>query len=94
VEDVFHYGFDQLVPLRYDFEIDGSFYQTPPPPPSPITILHGTKDEVVPVSASREYARAYPDQVKLYEVDAGHDINDCLPLIWELVQQCLADNPV
>ena len=92
VGEMFHYGFNRLVPLRYDLEIDGRFYQTtPPPPPAPITIIHGTQDEVVPIAASRDYARAYPDQVLLIEVTAGHDINAHLPLIWEMLQQvCLA----
>jgi hypothetical protein len=92
VGEVFHYGFNKPVPLRYDLEVDGRLYQTPPPPPAPITILHGALDEVVPITASREYASAYPQQVKLIEVSAGHDINAHLPLIWELVQQLLADD--
>ena len=88
---MFHYGFNRLVPLRYDLEEDGRFYQTtPPPPPAPITIIHGTEDEVVPIAASRDYAQAYPDQVQLIEVTAGHDINAQLPVVWQIRQQvCL-----
>jgi uncharacterized protein len=89
VGEVFHYGFNRSVPLRYDLQIDGRFYHTPPPPPAPITILHGTQDEVVPVTASREYAARYPEQVRLIEVEAAHDINDHLPLIWQVIQQFL-----
>jgi uncharacterized protein len=89
VGEVFHYGFNRSVPLRYDLQIDGRFYHTPPPPPAPITILHGTQDEVVPVTASREYAARYPEQVRLIEVEAGHDINDHLPLIWQVTQRFL-----
>ncbi len=89
--ELFHYGFNRPVRLRYDLEVDGRFYQTPPPPPAPITIIHGTEDEVVPVAASRDFARAYPDQVQLIEVTAGHNINGRLPLIWQTLQQvCLA----
>lgn len=62
-----------------------------PPPPAPITILHGTEDEVVPVTTSREYAARYPEQVRLIEVAAGHDINDHLSLIWRLMQQFLLE---
>jgi uncharacterized protein len=80
VGELFHYGFNRPVRLRYDLEVDGRFYQTPPPPPAPITIIHGTEDEVVPIAASRDYAQAYPDQVQLIEVTAGHDINAHLPL--------------
>jgi uncharacterized protein len=92
VGELFHYGFNQPVRLRYDLEVDGRFYQTSPPLPAPITIIHGRQDEVVPIAASREYAQAYPDQVQLIEVAAGHDINGHLPLIWQTLQQvCLAD---
>jgi hypothetical protein len=28
---------------------NGRFYQTPPPPPAPNTIIQGTADEVVPL---------------------------------------------
>jgi pimeloyl-ACP methyl ester carboxylesterase len=77
--------------LRYDLEIDGRFYHTPPPPPAPITIIQGKEDKVVPIAASREYAQAYPDRVQLIEVTAGHDINAHLPLLWQRLRQvCLA----
>jgi uncharacterized protein len=91
VGELFHYGLNRSVPLRYDLEVDGRFYQTPPPPPAPITIIHGRQDEVVSIAASRGYARAYPDQVQLIEITAGHDINAHLPLVWQTLQQvCLA----
>jgi hypothetical protein len=52
VGEVFHYGFNRPVRLRYGLvEIDGRFYHTPPPPPAPITIIHGTEDEVVSIIA-------------------------------------------
>jgi hypothetical protein len=41
------------------------------------------------VTASREYAAGYPEQVRLIEVEAGHDINDHLPLIWQVTQRFL-----
>jgi hypothetical protein len=50
---------------------------------APITIFHGTQDEVVPVTAR------YPEQVRLIEVKAAHDINDHLPLIWQVTQRFL-----
>jgi alpha-beta hydrolase superfamily lysophospholipase len=56
---------------------------------APITIFHGTQDEVVPVTASRAYAARYPEQVRLIEVEAAHDINDHLPLIWQVTQRFL-----
>jgi uncharacterized protein len=91
VGEVFLYGFNRSVWLRYDLEVDGHFYQTLPPPPAPITIIHGTEDEIVPIAASRDYAQAHVDRVQLIEVTAGHYINDHLPLVWQTLRQvCLA----
>jgi predicted esterase len=86
---MFVYGFNPPVRLRYDLEMDGRFCQTPPPPSAPITIIHGTEDEVLPIAASR--ACAYPDQVQLIEVTA-HDVNAHLSLVWRMLRQvCLSD---
>jgi pimeloyl-ACP methyl ester carboxylesterase len=82
---VFHYAFDELLPLRYELEIDGRLYARTPPPIGPVTIIHGTGDEVVPVELSRQYTAEYPDLVKLIEVDAGHDLNEHLDFIWQQV---------
>ncbi len=90
--EIFHFGFNRMVKLRYDLEVDGRFYQTAPPPSCPITIIHGAQDEVVPISDSRQYAARYPEQVKLVEVVAGHDINAHLELIWDVTAQFLLES--
>lgn len=89
VGELFHYGFNRLVRLRYGLQADGRFYPTPPPPPVPTLIIHGSDDDVVPITDSRDYARRYPDRVSLREINARHDINDYLPFIWEVGQQFL-----
>lgn len=89
VGELFHFGFNWNVPLRYDLEVDGRSYQSPPPPPAPITIVHGIHDEVVSFAGSREYAARYPERVQLIAVEAGHDINAHLDLVWEVTQQFL-----
>lgn len=91
--EIFHFGFNRMVKLRYDLAGDGRFYQTAPPPPCPITIIHGTEDEVVPIAASRQYAARYPEQVELVEVDAGHDINAHLEMIWNTTARVLLASP-
>jgi pimeloyl-ACP methyl ester carboxylesterase len=80
-----HYGFDAQLPLRYDFHADGLQYARPVPPPAPMLIIHGRKDDTVPISGSREYAASYPDRVRLIEVDADHLLHDQLALAWEQV---------
>jgi alpha/beta superfamily hydrolase len=52
-------------------------------------IVHGQRDETVPTVASRAYASEYPDVVRLIEVDADHDLNGHLDLIWEVVESFL-----
>lgn len=85
---IHHYAFKKQVPLRYAYFHDGLNYVKPPRPPAPILILHGRSDEVVPIAHSRDYAARY-DQVDLLEVDAGHQLNDRLSVIWEQVQSFL-----
>ncbi|HIP71733.1 MAG TPA: alpha/beta fold hydrolase [Anaerolineae bacterium] len=92
--EIFHFGFNRMVKLRYDLEVDGRFYQTAPPPPAPITIIHGAQDEVVPVADSRRYAARWREQAALVELDAGHDINAHLELIWDVTEQFLLEEPL
>jgi pimeloyl-ACP methyl ester carboxylesterase len=88
---VLHPAFSKDIPVRYDLQIDGLGYLEVVPPPSPITIIHGRNDAVVPTDDSRQYAAGFPQQVQLVEVDAEHDLNAHLDLIWEYVESFLLD---
>ncbi len=92
VAPVDHPAFGREVPLRFDLELDGRRYREPVPPAAPTLIVHGRQDETVPVAHSRAYAAAYPDQVRLVEVDAGHDLNAHLEGIWEEMEQAIVGN--
>jgi len=83
LDRVFHYGFNRELPLRDDLYVDGRLYAEPVPPTVPVTIVHGRRDDVVPVANSRHYAALYPEKVELIEVDADHQVNDHLDFIWE-----------
>ena len=83
VAPVFHPAFEREVPLRFDLELDGRLYREPVAPAAPTLIVHGRRDETVPVAHSRAYAKAFPDRVRLVEVDADHDLNAHLDAIWE-----------
>ena len=87
--NVEHYAFEQHLKLRYEFEVDGRLYAEPAPPAGPVTIIHGSKDEVVPVESSQSYEADYPDLVQLIEVDAGHDLNGHLDLIGQQLEAVL-----
>ncbi|MGD2178124.1 MAG: YqiA/YcfP family alpha/beta fold hydrolase [Anaerolineae bacterium] len=91
VASVFHPAFDREVPIRYDLHLDGLRYLEPVPPAAPTTIIHGRRDKTVPIAHSRAFAADYPDDVRLIEVDADHDLNPHLDLIWETVESFLLD---
>jgi acetyl esterase/lipase len=62
-----------------------------PAPPVPAVLLHGTGDDVVPVSLSQAYARRPGGRVRLVEIPgAGHfDLIDPLAAAWPTVVDAL-----
>jgi hypothetical protein len=91
VAPLLHPAFDQEVPIRYDLQLDGLRYLEPVPPAAPTVIIHGRQDETVPIAHSRAYAADHPDDVRLIEVDADHDLNPHLALVWDTVTSFLLD---
>lgn len=89
IGELFHYGFNQTVKLRATLDTDGRLYQTSPSPPVPIHIIHGSQDTIAPVEGSHRYVAQYPQQTELTEVEAEHNIDDHLDVIWEVVEQFL-----
>jgi pimeloyl-ACP methyl ester carboxylesterase len=86
---VFHPAFGREVPIGYDLHLDGLRYRERVPPAAPAIIIHGRQDDTVPIADSRAYAADYADYVRLIEVDADHDLNPHLDLIWGYVQSFL-----
>ncbi len=89
---IYHPAFQQKVSVRYDLQVDGLRYLTPVPPAAPALIIHGTRDRTVPVEHSRQYASDFAGRVRLVEVDADHDLNGHLDLIWSQVGVFLLDS--
>jgi pimeloyl-ACP methyl ester carboxylesterase len=89
---IYHYGFDRELPLRYGFHEDGLRYRERVAPPVPVRIVHGRKDDTVPIEHSRGYATAYPERVRLMEVDSVHTLYDQFPFIWGQMRAFLIDN--
>ncbi|MEH2205450.1 MAG: YqiA/YcfP family alpha/beta fold hydrolase [Nostoc sp.] len=83
---VYHYGEERLIPLSYDFVIDAAQYQEKLlQRPISTLILHGKKDEVIPVEASRDFARAHP-WVELVELDSDHALGNVMEEIWQAIR--------
>ena len=89
VRNLWHDGLQEEAPLRYQFHLDRLQYNHPVHPPAPTVIIHGRNDDVVPITGSRQYASANPDNVTLIEFDSDHRLNDQLLLIWDHIQTFL-----
>ena len=90
---VYHYGEGREVPLHYQFLADLQQYQDSNLHRSiPTLILHGIKDDVIPIISSREYAKNRP-WVELVELHSDHTLTDVMPQIWQHIQQfCQTQN--
>ena len=83
---VYHYGEARSLPLSYDFVTDAIQYQESLlQRPVPTLILHGKKDEVIPIEASRDFGRIRP-WVELVELDSGHGLGDVMEEIWQAIR--------
>ncbi|QLE42044.1 esterase [Nostoc sp. C052] len=82
---VYHYGEERLIPLSYDFVIDAAQYQEKLlQRPISTLILHGKNDEVIPIEASRDFARSRP-WVQLIELDSDHALGNVMEEIWQAI---------
>lgn len=62
-----------LQPLHHAFYEESRTLPTHPAVPCATKIVHGTRDDRVPIASSRAYAASHPN-VELIEVDDGHDL--------------------
>ena len=83
---IYHYGENQLLPLSYNFFIDGEKYnQNLLTNSIPTLIIHGKQDETIPIVASIEYAQNR-DNVKLITPDSDHSLHDEMEVIWQEIK--------
>jgi uncharacterized protein (DUF2237 family) len=71
----------QPTPVGWGLMADALTHPRFPEVPAPTVIVHGWRDEVVPVAVSRDYAAARPGRVRLVEVDDDHALLASLDLI-------------
>lgn len=74
-ETSFHGADGVAVPVHAQFLIEVSALPQRPITPVPTLILHGVRDEVIPIDSSRRYAHEAP-QVELIELPADHALSD------------------
>ena len=75
---VYHYAEKRSLPLSYQFVLDSQNYSDHALRRSiPTLILHGQQDEVIPLTASQQYAQSR-SWVELIELDSDHGLGDAL----------------
>ncbi len=83
---IYHYGEGQSLPLSYDFVKDAAQYQEELlQRPIPTLILHGKHDEVIPIEASRDFARSRP-WIELVELEDNHALGNVMEEIWQAIR--------
>jgi len=85
---VFHYGEGRDVDLSYQFLVDAEKYPLYPDCRVPTLIFHGTHDELVPLANSARFVQQHRD-VRLVELNSGHELTDVLEEIWTGIESCL-----
>jgi uncharacterized protein len=81
----YHYAEQKDMPLGFQFLEDAQRYPPFPEFGQPALLVHGRKDAVVPVIQSIQFAATH-DNVQLVQLDAGHELTEVLPEIWERAQ--------
>ena len=78
---VYHYEEKREAQVSYRLLEDARAYEGFPSVGQPALVLHGLRDEVVPVEASESFARANP-RVVLVKLDSDHELLDVLEPVW------------
>ena len=73
--EIFHFGSGRTESLGWEFVEEAQAYEEEPRVQQPVLVWHGVHDDVVPVEASRAFARNNP-QARLVEADSGHELTD------------------
>jgi uncharacterized protein len=85
-----HYAWGRLEPLAISFVDDAERYDPFPLPDAPALVVQGTRDDVVPPHLAREFTRrmrAAGREVRLVELDDGHELTADLPRLWREIEQ-------
>jgi len=90
---ILHYGEGRQMPIGYQLMEDASRHEPFPGFRQPALIFHGTRDTVVPVQYSSEFAESHPN-VRLVTLDSGHELTDVLDVMWQEIEAFLLAKPV
>jgi uncharacterized protein len=74
----------RIVPLHYGFYEEAAEHTRFPSVGCPVTVVHGSRDDRVPIQSSRTWIADHP-QARLVTVDDGHDLLASLPAIERVI---------
>jgi len=86
----FHYVDNMDRRVHYGLIEDALKFEDYPVVRQPALVYHGTRDEVVPVEFSEEFA-SRNGQVDLRKLDSGHELTDQLEVMWSGMKAFLLD---
>lgn len=88
--EVYNYVADRNLPLNYSFIEDAQTHQTDSLRVSvPTLVIHGQRDEVVPITESKSFVSNNPSIAELCVMNSDHNLIDVLPDIWDLIHKFL-----
>jgi pimeloyl-ACP methyl ester carboxylesterase len=85
---LYHYGERRERLLGYQLIEDAAGFEDFPDFQQPALILHGLRDDVVPVSLSEAFAATHA-HVRLQAFESGHELTDVLPGLWAAAEEFL-----
>ncbi|BAU11138.1 hypothetical protein LEP3755_16310 [Leptolyngbya sp. NIES-3755] len=84
---IYHYGKGKPLPLDYGIVADLAKYdETKLQKAIPTLILHGIRDETIPIEQSRSYAKSR-SWVELIELESDHGLVNQENAIWQAIQR-------
>lgn len=76
-------------PVHFDLVLDARKLDPAPAPVAPTLIVHGRKDDVVPIEISRSYVEAHGEgdvPLRLIELDDDHRLHASVDTIWSAIR--------
>lgn len=78
----FNYASEKELRLGYELVEDARKYEAFPEVRQPVLVLHGTRDDHVPISGSEAFVSGRPN-ARLVTLDTDHQMLDVLDRVWE-----------
>jgi hypothetical protein len=93
--NVYHYGRKREEPLSIALLDEARRHPDEPDPPCPTLVLHGHRDDAVPIGASEAFVARRPALRRLVAYDAGHELTEVMGAMWRetvrFLEERLAD---